>query len=346
MSRSTKQASPYKKGQIEDLDHDFLVSFLEVDAEVKAAILGLDPSPSFQLEVPLPDERVQVLRSVESAEDDDILALTGLYAEIDSWSTREVAPAPRPARRRSRTPSNRSVNVTAVEIAAKPVVRSAGKTAVVKPSTSKPRTAPASTRVSVVKPTAPVKQRVAAAAVRTVEVIRAPEPVVRLHEVEKKAVVILEATSNKTAPAAGPEEPATLAPVLPAPHTPARAVSFETLAAQYDVVHRETLSLPAPKKREARRPTKDLAFMAAQAQEGYNSWLATRSRYALQWDYMNFNLGPPPPGPRTLREARRIETRNMIKYYSINAHDSHARQDKKSARRILAQARRGGLQSA
>lgn len=358
MSRSTKQASPYKKGQIEDLDHDFLVSFLEVDDEVKAAILGQDPSPGFQFEVPLPDERVQVLRSVESAEDDDILALTGLYAEIDSWSPRDVAPAAGPARRRSRTPSNRSANVTAVEIAA-PKSAAAPKTAAapksaaavkgaaaVKPSTSKPRTAPASTRVSVVKPTAPVKQRAAAAAVRTVEVIRAPEPVVQLNEVEKKAVVILDATRNRTAPAAGPDEPATLAPVLPLAHTPERALSFETLAAQYDVVHRETLSLPAPKKREARRPTKDLAFMAAQAQEGYNSWLATRSRYALQWDYMNFNLGPPPPGPRTMREARRIETRNMIKYYSINAHNSHARQDKKLARRILAQARRGGLQSA
>lgn len=355
MSKSTKQASPYKPGQVQSLDHDFLVSFLEVDPEVKAAILGLEPSFDLQLDVAIPQERVEVLRSVEAAEDDDIVALTSLYAEIDSWSRQDAPQEAAP--RRTRTPSKRSANVTAVELPVEPVAEVVLKDPAPKNSTHKvsaPKARKAPARAGAAPKPGPVatKQRVATAEVRTlkvvtapkggvnkVEIVRPPEPKHQVKVVQQPEIIVIEPTPAHDQPVRIPERQ----PVI---HTPQRVASFETLAAQYDVIHQETLSLPAPRKREGRKPTKDLAFIAAQAQEGYNTWLATRSKYALQWDYMNFNMPPPPPPPRTLREARRIETRTMIKYYRVNASKSHAREDKRAARHMIVHARRGALQGA
>lgn len=240
MSKSTKRASRFHNEHLQNLDHDFLMSFLEVDPEVKAAILSTDPSPYGGQYQPIARERARVLREVETVEDDDIAALTGLYAQIDSWSA-EPASIRRPEQ------------------------------------------------------TAPV-----------VEVIPVGSKTVRA------------------------------VPINLVTHTPPAPVSRVNNVKQ----------LPSPRRRRSRKPKMDLAVIAARAQEGYDTWLATRSKYALQWDYMNFELSPPPPPPRTVREARRIETRTMIKYYRINASKSHAREDKKQARMLISQARKSGLQSA
>lgn len=255
MSRSTKQAGPHGHGQPADLDHDFLFSFLELDPETMAALMSLEPAPQ-PARADVPERPVDLLRSVEAVADDDVVALTGLYAQIESWSPPAAPPGKSRGRRRiSRTRRQKSA------------------------------------KVSVIEPS--------------------PGP-----EVPSVALVDIRASGAAAVETAG----------VPALQAAPRA--------------------PLPRSRRARKGALELARRAAQAQEGYNTWLATRQKYALQWDYMNFDFSPPPPGPRTIREARRLERRTMMKYYRIDARKAHAREDKREARMLLARARRSGLQSA
>ncbi|MGQ0680675.1 MAG: hypothetical protein ACT4OM_13665 [Actinomycetota bacterium] len=360
MSKVAKQPTPHDNG----LDHDFLVSFLEIDPDAKAAILGLAPPTGIfagRSDGAICDEQVELLRTVEQASDEDIVALTGLYAQIDSWSE-PPPPATRHVRRRdrrdrrtaSRNPAVALVGhdeqvfrkaatrrrsavpplslVTAANPGSVPIVR-------VDPEVDSLRTMDAAVHLPEPAQTAGVSYAAPP------EPVRAPQAVVQPVEVLPAGSVMPQFVQiePQVFPPDGP--PAEAPPAL---LRYSRAAEVSPFAASSTSAP-SALALPgqpAPRLKGRTRRQAELVAMAARAEAGYATWLAVRGRYAMQWDYMNFDFAPPPPPPRTIREARRQELKTMVKYYRINTYKAHAREDRRQTKQILARARRTGLQSA
>ena len=307
------------------LDRTFVISFLEIDPEVAAAINGEAPEPRvinadrgpaqpprdyFASPADSAERRYEEWRHAEQRyeeasyarsryqepryrDDAQVIDISSSVEPVTAWDGGQPARSPRPAKR--------------------PKARKAPAR---RPTRTRSRAAADAERIAAIKEVRlrPVADRIAAAqATHTAapealapvqEPVIAPvtEPI--FHPVER---VI------HTQPVA-PPAPATIRP----PAGPRPAVGTKHLPIAH--VNHEKLLVQV-------------------AQIGWKIPPATRR----QWSYMNFTMPPDPKANMTPRQIKRQEWRDMMKYFRISPYKSHYREDQKATKRLLGQARRARL---
>jgi hypothetical protein len=314
--RTTEQATAtYEVSEgLPRLDRAFVISFLEIDPEVAAALNGEAPQPPVINSTRGPAQP-------RTAEHFDFFAPPARHAETwyaDPGYTEPQYRAPRYEDEAQVVDITASVEpVAAWDDARAQKARRARRPKERKPSSprtlrGKSRAAAAAERVAAIKE---VKLRSAADRALAAQAVPplAPEMPATVEEIRAATplefAVPVEEVEFPTQPAA-PPAPAEIRPVVNTErqHLPVQYVNHEKLLVQ-----------------------------AAQA--GWKIPPATRR----QWSYMNFTMPPDPKANMTPRQIKRQEWRDMIKYFRISPYKSHYREDQRATKRLLGQARRARL---
>ncbi len=287
------------------LDRAFVISFLEIEPEVAAALNGEVPEPpvieanpgsqpyaadQFDYFAPRGQRAQSRLH-----EEPDVIDISRTAEPVVTWDDEPSQRARRARRPRERKASTRRA------------------------ASGKSRAAAAAERVAAIKEVRlrPRADRLAAAQAIPIQAVDTPLTVeeTRTSPVVEEAprVEQFEIPSPPVAPAAAPRE------IRPAP-----------------------LVRPAPATEPSRLPVQYIdheKLLVQVAQAGWKIPPATRR----QWSYMNFTMPPDPKANLTPRQLKRQEWRDMMKYFRISPYKSHYREDQRATKRLLGQARRARL---
>lgn len=309
MSRRSAKRSARQSTERPGLDHDVLISLLELDPDFAALLKG---------EAPPGSAPVATIQQVEHA----AVEHTFTIEHVDIV----VAPAfEEPVVAEPVQPKARVIDVTATVEQVRVVEAKAAKSDSRSQRTRKPKApkAPRATRSRAGR----TRQRPSASPVY--------EQLAAMHELEDQAPAAEQVAAMQ-------ELEAPAAQRIAAVELAVREVPAAEQVAAISPSLERTLEKARAEIASRNLPIQIPAFGTMMAGIQQAGWSLPPVR-RLQWDYMNFEMPPVSTVVLSPRQAKRQEWRTMLKYYRIHPYKSHYRQDQKEARRMISQAKRAKL---